>query len=276
MCHGWSPHFQVMLSCSNLPLPFAITLQIWETVFSLTKQLQHSRNEWWQTENCNDDPLDGREVKDLDSLVFLTTSHRRRCACVRALTCLCWGCRRCPLERRGVTTSRYPLTSPLAWLQVSRRELWPNSLTCRSRGPTARTLTTGRHRHKYLRGRREFTVSVTEENCLREQKIKVGFGFSAFTLRAFLSTHRPAKSSQDAAVQRRWCTLYGTVWPQRFQGQSSRRLATDAPHVALTQSSSALMHQLPQLLISGYRRKRGWERSGTKQINQPRRTFQAL
>lgn len=57
---------------------------------------------------------------------------------VRALTCRCW---RCPLEPRGVTRSRYPLTLLVAWLHVSLRELWPNSLTCRSLGPTTLTWT---------------------------------------------------------------------------------------------------------------------------------------
>lgn len=70
--------------------------------------------------------------------VFVMASHWCHCARMRALTCLCW---RCPLELRGVTRSRYPLTSLVAWLQVSLRELWPSSLTCRSLGPTTRTWT---------------------------------------------------------------------------------------------------------------------------------------
>lgn len=31
------------------------------------------------------------------------------------------------------------MTSPVAWLHVSLRELWPSSLTCRSLGPTTRS-----------------------------------------------------------------------------------------------------------------------------------------
>lgn len=67
---------------------------------------------------------------------------------VRPLTCLCWRERRCPLEVRGLTRRRYPVTSPVAWLHVSLRELWPNSLTCRSLGPTTCSSTGNGIRHR--------------------------------------------------------------------------------------------------------------------------------
>lgn len=79
------------------------------------------------------------------------------------LTCLCWRERRCPLEVRGVTRRRYPVTSPVAWLHVSLKELWPNSLTCRSLGPTTCSSTGNgiRHRKKWDEMRDEMRKHMT-------------------------------------------------------------------------------------------------------------------
>ncbi len=71
--------------------------------------------------------------------VQLRTQNYRHHAQAQTLTCLCcWGTR-CPLELRGVTSRRYPVTSLVAWVHVSLRELWASSLTCRSLGPTTRS-----------------------------------------------------------------------------------------------------------------------------------------
>lgn len=119
------------------------------------------------------------------------------------------------------------------------------------------------------------SVKVRKRTVNMSRKSKFALTFLLLHCVPCLSTHQSEKCSQDAVVPRQWCTLGGTVWPERFQGQSSRSPVTDAPHVALPQSSSALMRQLPQFLISGYRKNTIREErykadtSGKKNISYP-------